>query len=135
MFNTGLIKFKKFLDKYGQLVSIEGIKDIPFSIKRVYYISQVGEGIERGYHAHRTLHQILVCVNGSVKIRLKNGKEQEEVVLSDPTVGLYIGPFIWREMCEFSEGAVLLVLASDHYNEDDYIRNFDFYLQEVEERF
>ena len=135
MYNTGLIKFKKFADEYGELVPIEECTDIPFSIKRVYYISNVISGRSRGYHAHKKLHQILICVKGSVKIKLDNGKEKDEVILTKNDIGLYIGPYIWHEMHDFSDDCVLLVFASDNYDEEDYIRDYEGYLEVVKERF
>lgn len=135
MYNTGLIKFKNIEDKYGSLTPIEGKIDIPFEIKRVYYITKVGPEVTRGFHSHRKLHQILICLNGTVKIRLKNPDNEKVVELKDPTVGLYIGPYVWREMFDFSEGCVLLALASEYYDEDDYIRNYDFYLEEAKKRY
>lgn len=135
MVNTGLLKFKDITDKYGHLTPIESKIDIPFEIKRTYYITRVEQGITRGYHSHRKLHQVLLCLSGSVKIRLKNPHEDEVIELNDPSVGLYIGPFIWREMFDFTEGSVLLVLASEHYDENDYIRNYDFYQEEAKKRF
>lgn len=135
MFNCALIKFKEVRDKYGHLTPIEEKVDIPFEIKRVYYITKVEQGVERGFHSHRKLHQVLICLNGSVKIRLKNPDCQEVVELNNPSLGLYIGPYVWREMFDFSEESVLLVLASDYYDEDDYIRNYDFYLEEVKKRY
>jgi dTDP-4-dehydrorhamnose 3,5-epimerase-like enzyme len=133
--NTGLLKFKEIIDQYGHLTPIEEKMDIPFEIKRVYYISKVGQGVTRGFHAHKKLHQILICLNGSVKIKIKNPLDEEVIELNDSSVGLYIGPYIWREMYDFSEGNVLLVLASDYYNEEDYIRNYDFYLEEAKKLF
>lgn len=135
MFNTALLKFKDITDKYGHLTPVEGKIDIPFEIKRVYYITRVQEGVTRGFHSHRKLHQVLICLNGSVKIKLKNPENEEIVELKDPSVGLYIGPMIWREMFDFTEGSVLLVLASEYYNENDYIRNYDFYLEEAKKIF
>lgn len=135
MYNCAKIKFKKFLDKYGALTPIEAKNDIPFEIKRVYYITKVEENVTRGFHSHKKLHQVLLCLNGSVKIRVKNSQEEEIVELNDSSVGLYIGPMIWREMFDFSEGAVLLVLASEYYDESDYIRNYDFYLDEANKFF
>ena len=116
MINTGMLKFKNIDDKYGHLTPIESRNDIPFEIKRVYYITKVEAGVTRGFHSHRKLHQVLVCLNGTVKIRLKNPDEEEVVELNDPSKGLYIGPYIWREMFDFSEGSVLLVLASEFYD-------------------
>ena len=135
MFNCSLLKFLSISSKYGDLTPIEECADIPFDIKRVYYITKVPKDISRGFHAHRKLHQVLICLNGSVKIKVKTTKEEHEFILDNSSVGLYIGPYIWREMYDFSEGAVLLVLASDYYNEDDYIRNIDFYMQEACNRF
>lgn len=124
------MEVKKYLfpphgDDRGQLVAIEAMKDLPFEVKRVYYIYDTLPGVRRGFHAHRNLQQILVCVHGSCKILLDNGFEQENVLLDKPYEGLYIANNMWREMYDFSEGAVLLVLASEHYDEADYIRNYE----------
>jgi len=121
-------------DERGQLIAIEAQKDIPFEIKRVYYIYDTKEGVRRGFHAHKSLQQILVCVHGSCKIHLDNGTESQEVVLDKPTEGLYIASDMWREMYDFSPDAVLLVLASEHYTESDYIRNYDEFLKYIEEK-
>lgn len=135
MYNCSLIKFKDIADKYGRLTPIESKTDIPFEIKRIYYITKVEAGITRGFHSHRKLHQVLICLNGSVKIKTNNPNEEEITELNDPSFGLYIGPYIWREMFDFTEGSVLLVLASEYYDEDDYIRNYDFYLEEAVKRY
>lgn len=118
-------------DERGQLIAIEEMKDLPFEIKRVYYIYDTLPGVRRGFHAHRNLQQILVCVHGSCKVLLDNGYEQETVTLDKPCDGLYISNDTWREMYDFSEGAVLLVLASEHYDEADYIRNYEDFLKMV----
>lgn len=120
-------------DDRGQLIAIEQQKDLPFDIKRVYYIYDTKAGVRRGFHAHRNLEQILVCVHGSCKILLDNGKEQETVVLDDPSDGLYIANNMWREMFDFSPDAVLLVLASEYYDEADYIRNYEDFLKMLAE--
>lgn len=135
MYNCSLLKFTNITGKYGDLTPIEEMIDIPFDIKRIYYISKVPTDITRGFHAHRKLHQVLICVNGSVKIKVKNPKEEADYLLNNSSVGLYIGPYVWREMYDFTEGSVLLVLASDYYNENDYIRNIDFYMQEACNRY
>ena len=135
MYNCSLLKFKEITDKYGFLTPIEEKVDIPFEIKRVYYITRVEQGIARGFHSHRKLHQVLICLNGSMKVKLKNPEEEDIIELSKPSVGLYIGPYVWREMYDFTEGSVLLVLASEYYDEDDYIRNYDFYLEEAKKRY
>jgi len=119
-------------DERGQLVALETMEDIPFQIKRVYYIYDTLPDVCRGRHAHRRLEQILVCVHGSCKVLLDDGKERQEILLDKPTEGLYISSDIWREMYDFSEGAVLLVLASEHYDETDYIRDYRQFLDMLE---
>ena len=123
--------FQPHGDERGQLVALEEFKDIPFRIKRVYYMYDTGKDVTRGYHAHKSLQQILVCIHGSVKIKLDNGKEQKIVPLEKPYEGLYVANNMWREMYDFSPGAVLLVLASELYDEDDYIRDYDEFLDFV----
>lgn len=118
-------------DDRGQLVAVEQFKDLPFDIKRVYYIYDTLPGVRRGFHAHRNLEQVLICVHGSCVIHLDNGFETAEVRLDKPYEGLYISNDIWREMYNFSEGTVLLVLASQYYDESDYIRNYDDFLRMV----
>lgn len=135
MYNSGLIKFKEIGNEDGILTPIESRRDIPFEIKRMYYIKNVKKDIERGFHSHRMLHQVLIAMSGSVKIRLKNSSEEEIFELNDSSYGLYIGPMIWREMFEFSEDAVLLVLASEYYDEEDYIRDYESYLIEANKFF
>lgn len=120
-------------DERGQLIAIEENKDIPFIIKRVYYIYGTQEGVRRGFHAHKDLEQILVCVHGSCKIHMDDGDEVIEIVLDRPDKGLYISSNIWREMYDFSPDAVLLVLASKFYDESDYIRNYEDFLKMVKE--
>jgi len=118
-------------DERGQLVAIEAGQDLPFDVKRVYYIYDTLPGVRRGFHAHLELQQILLCVNGSCKIHLDNGYETAEVLLDKPNKGLYISNDMWREMYDFSENAVLLVLASNHYDEADYIRDYDTFIRKV----
>lgn len=123
--------FQPHGDDRGQLVSLEEYKDIPFHIKRVYFMYDTTEGVIRGYHAHKSLQQILVCIHGSCKIKLDNGKEQKVVLLEKPYEGLYVSNAMWREMFDFSSDAVLMVLASELYDEYDYIRNHDEFLDFV----
>ena len=131
--NKSVIPFCVHGDNRGQLIALEEFKEIPFSIKRVYYIYGTKEGVRRGFHAHRDLEQILICVNGSCKIHLDDGKETEEVILNKPNEGLYISSNVWREMYDFSSDAVLLVLASKLFDESDYIRNYDDFLKMLKE--
>lgn len=121
-------------DDRGQLVVVEQLKDIPFEVKRVYYIYDTLTDVVRGHHAHKCLEQVLICVHGSCKIHLDNGFETEEVLLDKPYEGLYISNDIWREMYDFSSDAVLLVLASEYYDEADYIRNYDEFIKFVKEK-
>lgn len=128
------IRFTRHGDERGQLIALEEGKEVPFPIKRIYYIFDTSKGVRRGFHAHKELKQVLFCVNGSCKIHLDNGRETEEIVLDSPDKGLVLmDSLIWREMYDFSEGAVLMVLASELYDEKDYIRNYDKFLKCVEE--
>lgn len=121
----------------GRLTFLESgpDRDIPFPIRRVYYIYGVAPGERRGFHAHKKLEQYLICIHGSCMILLDDGAEQQNVLLDDPSTGLYVGPGTWREMYDFSPDAVLLVLASEYYDESDYIREypgFKDYLKEAQ---
>lgn len=131
--NVQVIKyvFQPHGDERGQLVALEELKDIPFEIKRVYYIYDTLEDVRRGFHAHKNLEQILICIHGSCKVLLDNGTEKKVVPLEKPYEGLYIANNMWREMFDFSPDAVLLVLASELYDESDYIRDYDRFLEEV----
>lgn len=124
--------FQQHGDNRGQLVALEEFKDIPFEIKRVYYMYDTLEGVRRGYHSHKSLEQILICIHGSCKVLLDNGTEKKKVFLEKPYEGLYIASNMWREMYDFSPDAVLMVLASEFYNEEDYIRDYDQFLKNLE---
>ncbi len=126
--------FQPHGDDRGQLVALEEFKDIPFEIKRVYYMYDTAAGVTRGYHAHQKLEQILICIHGSCKIRLDNGFEKKIVPLEKPYEGLYVANNMWREMYDFSDDAVLMVLASELYDESDYIRNYDDFKAMVEKQ-
>lgn len=119
-----IVKFQQHSDGRGGLIAIEQLKDIPFKIKRVYYIFDVAEGVQRGFHAHKRLQQVMFCPQGSCKIRLDDGAEKAEILLDSPDKGLLVKSNIWREMFDFSPGTVLMVLASDYYDESDYIRDY-----------
>lgn len=127
--------FQPHGDDRGQLVALEEYRDIPFEIKRVYYMYDTVTGVVRGKHAHRTLEQILVCIHGSCKVRLDNGYEKKIIPLERPYEGLYIANNMWREMYDFSSDAVLMVLASDMYDEQDYIRDYDEFIDYVKKRY
>jgi len=125
------ISFKSLGDERGSLVALEGNKNVPFDIKRVYYIFGTKEGVSRGFHAHRNLKQVAVCVTGSCRFILDNGNQRDEVVLDKSTTGLLIDNLIWREIYDFSPDCVLMVLANEHYNESDYIRDYQSFIKEV----
>ncbi len=118
-------------DERGSLVAIETQQDLPFELRRVYYIFGTKEGVERGFHAHKDLQQVAVAVRGSCTMELDDGHEKKEVALNDPTQGLYIGPMMWRVMKNFTEDCVLLVFADQHYNENDYIRSYSDFLDVI----
>lgn len=126
-----LIEFEKHGDERGTLIALEQWKNIPFEVRRVYYMYETGAGVVRGHHAHKHLKQVLICVHGSCKIRLDDGQEKKIVSLDDPSTGLYLESNIWREMFDFSEDAVLMVLASELYDESDYIRDYNSFLEYV----
>jgi len=115
-------------DHRGSLISIESKIDIPFEIKRIYYIFGNKNNVRRGFHAHKNLQQVLIAVSGSCKILLDNGQSKEEILLDSPQKSLLIQNFVWREMFDFSANCVLLVLASEHYDEKDYIRDYNQFL-------
>jgi dTDP-4-dehydrorhamnose 3,5-epimerase-like enzyme len=119
-----LIHLPRLGDERGQLVSLEGNKNIPIEIKRVYYLIGTKEGVPRGFHAHKELEQIAVCVAGRCRMVIDNGTYKEEVWLDSPNKAILIEKMIWREMHDFSDDCVLLVLASEHYDESDYIRDY-----------
>lgn len=115
-------------DNTGYLVALEENKNIPFDIRRVYYTYNVPDNIKRGFHAHKNLQQVLVCLYGSLKVKCFDGKEEVIYELNKRDKGLYIGAMIWHEMFDYDDNTVLMVLASDLYNEDDYIRNYNEFL-------
>lgn len=129
--DTKNFTFEEHGDDRGTLIALEQNKNIPFEIKRVYYMYGTGPDVRRGYHAHRRLQQMLICVSGKCKILLDDGKEKKIVPLESPSQGLYIGNAVWREMFDFSQDAVLMVLASELYDETDYIRNYDDFLKYI----
>jgi dTDP-4-dehydrorhamnose 3,5-epimerase-like enzyme len=126
-----LVDLPHLLDDRGSMVAIEGNKNVPFEINRVYYIYNTKAGVARGFHAHKALKQLAVCVSGSCRMSLDDGERRADIVLDSPTQGLIIESMVWREMHDFSDNCVLLVLASDVYDEDDYIRDYDEFVKAV----
>ena len=124
-----LIQFQSHGDDRGALVALEDHKNIPFTIKRVYYMFNTKDKVRRGLHAHKDLRQLAVVLKGSCRFTLDDGNEKVEVFLDNPKQGLFIESYIWREMYDFSEDCVLLVLADSFYDEDDYIRDYEEFIK------
>ncbi|WPU65824.1 sugar 3,4-ketoisomerase [Peredibacter starrii] len=121
------VDLKGISDNRGLLVSLESFKNVPFEIKRVYYLCKLDSQAPRGFHAHKNLKQLVVCVSGSCDFLLDDGKEKIQITLNDPTKALFIESMIWREMHNFSKDCVVMVLASEHYDETDYIRDYEVF--------
>ncbi len=132
--NVQLVELPQIHDPRGDLTFVEGRRHVPFDIRRVYYLYNVPVDAERGGHAHRELEQVIFALSGSFRIKVDDGVHKAEFWLRDPRKGLYISRMIWREMDSFSQGAVCMVLASRPYEEGDYIRSYDEFLQIVVER-
>ncbi|MBA4040211.1 MAG: hypothetical protein C0474_00100 [Sphingobium sp.] len=123
-----MIELPKITDPRGNLTFIEGGGHVPFDINRVYYLYDVPGGAERGGHAHKKLHQLIIAMSGSFDVILNDGVSDRQFHLNRSYRGLLICPMIWRELNNFSSGSVCMVLASHHYTEDDYYRDYDEYL-------
>ena len=126
-----VIEFGDLGDERGKLVVIEGESAIPFEIKRVFYIYDSDATAMRGQHADRESEFVLINVSGTSKVRIDDGKEEDIIELNRPMMGLYIPKMVWKDMYDFSEDSVLLVLASTHYDAGEYIRDYDEYIKEV----
>lgn len=129
-----MVTFQEHGDERGMLVALEYEKECPFPIKRVYYMYDTKSNVRRGYHAHKNLQQLLICINGSCKIHLDDGEQTQEIILDTPRKGLYLGNGIWREMYEFAPHTVLMSLASELYDECDYIRDYQQFIEEKKKR-
>lgn len=125
------IKIPTVHDQRGNLSFLESGTSVPFDIKRVYYLHDVPHGSERGGHAHRRLNQIIIALSGSFVVRTHDGERWNDEVMTDPTEGLIVPTMMWRELVRFSSGSVCLVLASEYFDESDYLRDFDDFLAEV----
>lgn len=129
-----VIDLPKISDPRGNLTFIENSHHIPFDIQRVYYLYDVPGGSDRGSHAHKNLHQFIVAMSGSFDIELDDGRNKKRFHLNRSHYGLYVCPMMWRQLDNFSSGAVCMVLASDMYNENDYLREYDAFLAAVKEQ-
>jgi hypothetical protein len=126
-----MVDLPKIADPRGNLTFIEGGRHVPFDIRRVYYLYDVPGGAERGGHAHKDLHQLIIAMSGSFDVVLDDGKNKRRIHLNRSYNGLYVCPMIWRELDNFSSGSVCMVLASNHYDESDYYRDYQEFLNAV----
>lgn len=127
-----ILEFGEFGDERGSLVVAEGSgKDIPFEIKRVFYMYGSDSSVVRGQHANRKTEFVMINVSGTSKVRVENGEEEVIIELNRPRMGLYLKTMVWKDMYDFSPDSVLLVLASEHYDGEEYIRDYDEYLKEI----
>lgn len=131
--NSGYITLKKVHDDLdGNLIIMEALRDIPFDIKRVYYVTNLESCVSvRGMHAHKLLEQVIFCIQGSFTLGLDDGVNRQKILMNKDNVGVVLGKGLWHTMEEFSSGCVLLVAASDYYKEEDYIRDYDDFLKFV----
>lgn len=123
-----LLTLERHHHENGNLTVVEDNNEVPFKIKRVYYLYDIPGGEERGGHAHKALYQLIVAISGSFTVNITDGKRKKSVTLNRPYEGLLIMPGIWRTLDNFSSGSVCAVIASEHYDESDYIRNYDEFL-------
>lgn len=126
-----VLEFGDLGDERGKLVVVEGAQDIPFDIKRVFYIYGSDSEVVRGQHANRNSEFVLINVSGSSKVRVDNGFEEDIIELNRPRMGLYLPTMLWKDMYDFSADSVLLVLANTHYDGNEYIRDYDEFIKEV----
>jgi len=129
--NCKIIELPKISDPRGNLTFVEAGRHIPFDIRRIYYLYDVPGGAERGGHAHKALHQLIIAISGSFDIHLDDGRDKKSIHLNCSYSGLYVCPMIWREMDNFSSGVVCMVLASDYYDELDYYRDYTQFISDA----
>lgn len=126
-----ILNFKIRGDNNGNLVALEKGEEFPFDIQRVYYIWGTDKKVVRGKHAHKALEQVIICTSGSCDFILDNGQKRASIHLDNPSVGLYIKEVVWNEFTNFSKDCVVMVLASEHYDEKDYIRSYEDFLKSI----
>ena len=128
IYNCNVITLPKIHNRAGNITALNNSVDLPFDVRRVYYLYDIPGGEVRGGHAHKALHQLIVAVSGSFDISLGDGLDEKMISLNRPYYGLYVVPGIWRELSNFSSGAICLVLASHEYDENDYIREYSQFI-------
>ncbi len=126
-----IIELPKISDVRGNLTFVESGRHVPFDLKRVYYLYDVPGGAERGAHGHKDLEQFIVALSGSFDVLLDDGHNKKRIQMNRPYYGLYVCPMIWRDITNFSSGAVCMVFASEYYDEADYFRDYDQFLESV----
>nr|WP_315463831.1 FdtA/QdtA family cupin domain-containing protein [uncultured Rhodoferax sp.] len=124
-----VVELPKIEDPRGNLTFVEGMRHVPFDFQRIYYLYDVPGGAERGGHAHKDLHQLIISISGSFDVLLDDGRNKNRFQLNRPFYGLYVCPLIWRELINFSSGSVCMVLASNIYDEADYYRDYSEFLR------
>ena len=129
VYDCHVLSLSKINNPAGNITIVEGINNIPFSMRRIYYLYDIPGGESRGGHAHKELHQLIVAASGSFEVLLDDGKNKKIVRLNRPNFGLLVVPGIWRELFEFSSGAICMVLASHKYDEADYLRDYDSFIK------
>ncbi|WP_448522234.1 sugar 3,4-ketoisomerase [Schleiferia thermophila] len=127
VYDCVILSLNKVQNRAGNITIVEGRENVPFDVKRIYYLYDIPGGEDRGGHAHKALHQLVIAASGSFDVLLNDGMNKKVVTLNRPDYGLYIVPGIWRELMEFSSGAICLVLASEVYDEEDYIREYELF--------
>ncbi len=128
IYDCSILHLPKIENRAGNITPLENWKHIPFEVKRIYYLYDIPGGAARGGHAHKKLHQLIIAASGSFDVLLDDGMNKKVVNLNRPYLGLYLVPGLWRELLAFSSGSICLVLASEHYDEDDYIRLYKQFL-------
>ena len=131
VYNCVILPLNKIHNRAGNITIVEGQENVPFDVKRIYYLYDIPGGEDRGGHAHKDLRQLIVAASGSFEVLLDDGLNKKIVTLNRPDYGLLVVPGIWRELIEFSSGAICLVLASEGYLEEDYIRGYEDFLNYI----
>lgn len=129
IFNAQLIHMPKIGDRNGQITAVNSLQELPFEIKRIFYLYDIPAGESRGAHAHKECHQFLIAASGSFEVMVDDGKTKKVFSLNQPHIGLHIPPGIWASELNFSSGAICIVLASHEYNESDYLRSYEEFLK------
>lgn len=131
VFDCSLLELPRINNRAGNITAIQNQNEIPFDVKRIFYLYDIPGGVSRGAHAHKECHQLLVAAAGSFEVQLDDGRVKKTIMLNQPYKGLHIPPGIWASEVNFCSGAICLVLASHKYDENDYLRNYDEYLEYI----